>query len=58
VYYAMLVKNLVHCGCDTVCKCVVVGMCLVEVVCSGCVVECELCGRCYLAVMSVVGTEY
>jgi hypothetical protein len=39
VYYAMFVKNLIHCGCDTVCKCVVVGMCLVDVVCPGYVVD-------------------
>jgi hypothetical protein len=43
VYYAVLVRNLVHHGCGIICKCIVVGMCLVEVTYTGCAVECRLC---------------
>jgi hypothetical protein len=43
VCYAVFVKNLVQRGCCMICKCTVVGMCLVEVTYTGCAVECRLC---------------
>lgn len=44
MYYAMLVKDLAHHGCDAVF--------LTDPFSGCCVVECKFCGRCYLVVGS------